>query len=581
MADFDETLITTGVDGLVRLVMEKKSVELGLASEMLKIPPSTIEEWAHVLEEEGLISLEYKLTKVYLRWTSPTKEEVVKRREHFVETKEDVKGQVARDIRDFEPKAMELDALQKSFNEAYANLSAKLERFESVAKKLSESKKSDISKAAQVGEEFGAIEARIGKLASSIESMQADFDSSKKEFGADGSKKLSERVAGLKAEFLDLEKQVASQVSALGKAGAAGPKQRGSEYEAEQKKIKSSVSALAKEIDSIKSRVRKISDSYQEAGETMSLLKDVDAQVKLRMDRIEQLRKDAASISGTPVQIAASVEKLNKALEKESRAIADIAESMKISKDMFKSIPDPKSFAESLKDLDGKCDSLSKDLASLEKAASSIQPPEPQPQVNKKALEEFLRKHDELVGESKRLFASIDENTATYNTFQKIKEKAFVSIAGYNSELASIKSDLESLKKLHSESRAAFEKSIRDSSSGLDSAEIAKVVSEADSLLRKKDALEAIAESLESLKGESDNINKKLKLLSKQAELIQLRESGVGGGAGGPGGAGIQAQGPTREEVESEYALTRKEQASFEEKREELRSLIKKLWEEG
>ena len=73
MAEFDELLITTGVDALVRLVKEKEKIELAIAAKTLGIPQSTIEDWAHILEEEGIISIDYSLTKIYLSWVVPKK----------------------------------------------------------------------------------------------------------------------------------------------------------------------------------------------------------------------------------------------------------------------------------------------------------------------------------------------------------------------------------------------------------------------------------------------------------------------------------------------------------------------------
>src|SRR3989338_9984867 len=81
--EFDELLITTGVDALVRLVKEKQKIELDIAAKLLNIPTNTIEDWWHILEEEGIIKLEYKLTKVYLLWVPATEQEIVKEKEEI------------------------------------------------------------------------------------------------------------------------------------------------------------------------------------------------------------------------------------------------------------------------------------------------------------------------------------------------------------------------------------------------------------------------------------------------------------------------------------------------------------------
>ena len=53
----DDLLISTGVDHLIKLVKEKQRVEIGAAAEELKLPLRTVEDWSHVLEEEGLVTI--------------------------------------------------------------------------------------------------------------------------------------------------------------------------------------------------------------------------------------------------------------------------------------------------------------------------------------------------------------------------------------------------------------------------------------------------------------------------------------------------------------------------------------------
>ena len=98
---------------------------------MLNIPSETIEDWARVLEEEGILRIEYRLTKIYLLWVKPTEEEIASERKSFYEEKTrsprkwsrsrarsqtdiaDV-GESAEDVRGFLSKAYpKIDALEK------------------------------------------------------------------------------------------------------------------------------------------------------------------------------------------------------------------------------------------------------------------------------------------------------------------------------------------------------------------------------------------------------------------------------------------------------------------------------------
>jgi predicted transcriptional regulator len=70
MADelIDEGFITTGIDKFMRILFEKKKVELTEVSKELNIPQETVEYWSYVLENQGLVRISYTLTTVYLEW---------------------------------------------------------------------------------------------------------------------------------------------------------------------------------------------------------------------------------------------------------------------------------------------------------------------------------------------------------------------------------------------------------------------------------------------------------------------------------------------------------------------------------
>ncbi|MBI5159071.1 hypothetical protein HY992_03040 [Candidatus Micrarchaeota archaeon] len=77
----DESLISTGVDNLIKLVYARGRVKLQEASNVLSISPSVVEEWSKVLEEEGIIRLEYLLTGVFLVWSGTPAEETIEKKE--------------------------------------------------------------------------------------------------------------------------------------------------------------------------------------------------------------------------------------------------------------------------------------------------------------------------------------------------------------------------------------------------------------------------------------------------------------------------------------------------------------------
>lgn len=58
--------VSTEADHLLRILKERKEISFEQAAKELDVPVETIEAWANFLEEEGVISISYKLTTPYL-----------------------------------------------------------------------------------------------------------------------------------------------------------------------------------------------------------------------------------------------------------------------------------------------------------------------------------------------------------------------------------------------------------------------------------------------------------------------------------------------------------------------------------
>ncbi len=63
-----ESKISTHVDALIEFLRSQKVVELSKAAYACGLGIKDAERWAHVLEDRGLLEVEYKLTRTYLVW---------------------------------------------------------------------------------------------------------------------------------------------------------------------------------------------------------------------------------------------------------------------------------------------------------------------------------------------------------------------------------------------------------------------------------------------------------------------------------------------------------------------------------
>ena len=70
--------VSTAADDLAELIVREKEIAFKDAAKKLKVPVSTIEAWATFLEEDGVLSIKYKLTTPYLTVPTAKKEKVKK-----------------------------------------------------------------------------------------------------------------------------------------------------------------------------------------------------------------------------------------------------------------------------------------------------------------------------------------------------------------------------------------------------------------------------------------------------------------------------------------------------------------------
>ena len=146
--DTTSRLIETGVDRLVSLVRENGKISAQDAARQINVSLSVIMEWAEFLEEEGIINLEYKITKPFLVERKLTKKEIEDKTKDF-QTKREVfvrKSEISINFLEKQAESIrnikeEFDSLKKKFGievETVKKDLAELERYEEMRQKAAE-----------------------------------------------------------------------------------------------------------------------------------------------------------------------------------------------------------------------------------------------------------------------------------------------------------------------------------------------------------------------------------------------------------------------------------------------------------
>ena len=134
--EIQSTVIETGVDKLVNLIKQRGRIPLEDAAKELGISVAVIQEWVEFLEEEGILSVEYKLAKPYLVERRLTKKEVEAKAKEFV-TKKDVFVRKAEiNLNSLERQSEDLRKVKGEFDKLKEELGLELDKVRAELKDL-------------------------------------------------------------------------------------------------------------------------------------------------------------------------------------------------------------------------------------------------------------------------------------------------------------------------------------------------------------------------------------------------------------------------------------------------------------
>jgi len=477
----DDLLISTGVDQLIRLVKEKGKVEMGAASKELHQPMRTVEDWAHVLEEEGLIRIEYKLTKIYLVWQQPTAEYVEKKSEKLEEKAVQTKTEIDQLLSKVEKGGAELQEMQSEIS------------------KLDSAAGLDPQEAARLKEELSGLSQ---KYSSTIKSG-------------------TEKLGKLKAKLSALE----PKVSKAQKAPAQD----------EEKEL-----AVLKNFEAT---------IQSQLGETETFFDAFEARLQEFRKRIEDGREDE-HVS----EIRAEISSVRSLKDEMMGALEAILE-------------EQKSINERLAGAEKKLDSLTDredSLTGAKKKLAEIRKIEEEAKRQRKNISDQLSDTLSLVKkQSSKVSQAASKQTESTALMQQIKEE-YVDIS---EEISRAGTELAAKQKEVAGKLEIQMKALELSSSGRGGGVGREEVQKVSFLLRE-------------LTREQSLLEENVRNLMKETELLKMEASELS--VPSPGGGAVQMASPEPGPAFVEKVkLSQEEEGEFERKRDELRSLIRKMWEES
>ncbi len=289
-----DSLISTGVDQLINLVYKKKRVRIDKAAIELGIAQKVIEEWARILEDEGIIKIDYQFTSAYLVWAG----EVIAEPEKVKALREE------RDtlINEAESLSNKVKHLILESKEAEKALSGTLSKLGSVSKgiKTSVDTLTAIKKeSAKASEEASAmiteLESLVGELSEKISEYDKRISEAEKM-----SEKDSKLIESLYSDYDGLVSDIRSELKKLEDAKSKLDerfdqiKSKESMIE-ERLKLYSELKeeGISRDIDSVRKDFEKIKDKYVSVNSTLKKRLD---EMRLALDTIKRFSKDVAEL---------------------------------------------------------------------------------------------------------------------------------------------------------------------------------------------------------------------------------------------------------------------------------------------
>lgn len=563
--EFDELLITTGVDALVRLVKEKQRIDIEDAAAILNIPVESLEDWARVLEEEGILRIEYRLTHIYMIWVKPTEEEIEEELTSFAEEKKDIQEEVKK-VREKVGKETEgLEELQKSFSTFYTKAQKDIEKLEKTVAPLPAAKSISEDVFSNYQKELDNIGAELSDAKKALEGISGEIKELKVEEGESESKKILERMETMDAELRGLETELKGIKS---RADQELPKDVKMPSVAD---IRKKFESIKKNFDDLKTRNARLREDMISLHESSEILQSVAESIVGQEEKIGELNDEISSIAKEADDLLKKATDVNKKVKQNLELVERLGDSVSTSKNILKKFPTQKKvFAEldKLKEEENKVMEKTKSLEKILEATGGRK-------VAAKQFAEISKRMDVKTKQMRKdldaLEAALEHEKGTYLTFQQIKERIVPSIESYRKKLAEMDGKIVEIRKNALSEKQSLDKDAKELQQKLKGGQMQGIMKVAEEIRQKKKMLAEIKSSLDDLVDLSDNLNKRITLLSREAKILEIR----GGGKAEPDAVVKEKE----KEVRHQLELSKEEEMEFRRKRAELKKLIKTLWE--
>ncbi|MFH1222201.1 MAG: hypothetical protein V1492_03895 [Candidatus Micrarchaeota archaeon] len=572
--EFDELLITTGVDALVKIVKLNGRIELSVCAEELNLPSDTLEEWARILEEEGILKVEYKLAKVFLVWVQPAEEEIEEERKEFAAEKKSALKQVETARADIAPEMEKVIELQKSFSTVYDKLYKRLGEMEKslspvlVSKGESEKRYGDsLKRVADVTARLEQLRSEVVKLQAEMKNKVAVVSGAESEKSFAKIKKSQDELFSMMSELKELKRAMETTTETKAQMPSA--------FE-----LKKKYDSLAKDFADVRNRNSSLREDLISIKEGTEIVTTVSGSLNDYVKNTSTLKKELAELSSQADTLFEKVRDVDARVKESFDTIGRFSDSLETAKGIVTRFPSQEKIREEVEDLRSKEKDIEDKLNALKKILELAGGTKVSAAEAEELMERIDGKVRELKEESLSVSESLEEEKNQFLAFQQVRDRVVPSIRNYQLEIDKLEKELLEIKKMAALEQTDIREDAKKATEKMGKGEVQKLSEMAAEIKEKKKLLDDISSSVSELVETAENLNRRLSLLSSQAKLIEIRAAPSAEGGKGKKEAVAEEEQAKEAYVKEQLKLTKEEEKEFVKKREELKKLITKLWEE-
>ncbi len=294
--------LETGVDKLVALVAKQKRIELSQAAKELKVDTAVVQEWGEFLEEEGIVSLEYSLSKTFIVEKRMSKAEIVRKEKEYEGGKEAFVRRVDVALKHLDDDTAGFEDIKRQYDDLKHHLGHDMDAVKEEMEQLKQYEELKKSLDADIEKQRGEYRASLEGVRAKVAEQEAKYKKALSDIGTEAERigKEMEGLKGLRKEEQDLMRRIGDLSAAAAKVKERLDAQGTAIAEHEGRLTTLRELAERLRLDIVQKRKREIEPmlriSDDQSARILRIQDEIMGKVKARSEKMREFEKQSEEV---------------------------------------------------------------------------------------------------------------------------------------------------------------------------------------------------------------------------------------------------------------------------------------------